>query len=394
MFHRSRALLALALAAALTAGGFAAASAAHSSHDQTQAESSGDAGFLGVNLQDLTPGLRESYGYDETNGVVVTSVISGSPADKAGIEEGDIITRFNHLAVNNADQLTTRVRGLSPGTVVSVSVWRDGKNVDLGEVALGSMADAGGSRAPHSYRYAPRAPRAPRPPQPPSTVRPMPPGAPEPPDAPEAPEGMDDHWEHVGPRVQALLSLGRGRLGVETQDLDSDLGSYFSTPDGKGVLVLRVVDDTPAQRAGLKAGDVILSVDGDAVADGDDLRGVLREKPAGDVDLRIRRKGAERTIHATLEKPAPEGNWMRLGRGNGWMGWLDDGDGMGMDGPHGPSRDQVEKHMYRYRVQGDGGPGEVRIDGMDDGERDQLRKEMDELRRDLEQMRRDLKNSR
>jgi C-terminal processing protease CtpA/Prc len=82
--------------------------------------------------------------------------------------------------------------------------------------------------------------------------------------------------------------------------------------------VLKVIDDTPADRAGLKAGDVILSIDGKSVADGDDLRRELRARDEGDVDLHIRRKGAERTIKAKLEK-SELGMWDE--DGNDWMGW-------------------------------------------------------------------------
>ena len=383
MFDRSRALLALALVAALTAGGFAAAAAARSSSGSSSSEGRSDqAGFLGVNLQDLSPDLKDSYGYDG-NGVVVSSVVPDSPADKIGIQEGDIITRFNDLAVNNADQLTARVRAMSPGTRANVTVWRDGKSVDLGRAEIGSMSD-NEAWGPRVYRYDSRAPRAPRPPEPPRAHR-----APMPPDG----HDMDGDLQDLGPRVRALVgSLGRGRLGVETRDLDEDLGSYFGAPDGKGVLVLRVVDDTPADRAGLKAGDVILSVDGDRIGDTDELRGALRDKPAGDVELRVRRKGAERTVRATLEKPMEVNEWLGHGNGN-WMGWMDDDGGMMFHGPSWKMKDDKDRvRVYRYRIPDGGGPEEYRSDGMSDGDRDQLRREMDQLRRDLEQMKRELKN--
>ena len=381
MFHRSRALIALALAGALTAGGFAAATAARG-HSSTN--SSSKAGYLGVNLQDLEGNLRDSYDYDGA-GVVVAGVIPDSPADKIGVERGDIITRFNDLAVNNADQLTDRVRALAPGTLATVSVWRDGKTIDLGRVELGSASD-------RSEEWSP-APRAPRPPRPPHAY-----------DAPEAPEAP--HGYQATPRAMAFMMGGRGRLGVETQDLDSDLGEYFSTPDGKGVLVLKVVEDTPAEKAGLKAGDVILAVDGDAVSDGNELRGALRQKEAGPVDLKVRRKGTVRTIKATLEEPQRMHGMMGGGNGN-WMGWNDDGQGLeslrGLEGLRGleslrgleglKGLDDGDRHVYRFNSDGDG-QGEIRIDGKDDEDQAQLRKDLDEMRKELDQMRREMKNSR
>ena len=111
--------------------------------------------------------------------------------------------------------------------------------------------------------------------------------------------------------------MGHGRLGVRIESLNSDLGSYFGAADGKGVLVLEVVKDTPAERAGIKAGDVITSVGDKKVYETDDLISALRSKE-GRVSLSIVRHGAKRTIESELDK-SPRA--MRLGRGQGMMGF-------------------------------------------------------------------------
>ena len=167
---------------------------------------------------------------------------------------------------------------------------------------------------------------------------------------------------------------------VETAgDLDADLGSYFGAADGKGVLVLKVIEDTPASRAGLKAGDVILAVDGDAVADGEDLRQELRSKDEGDVELRIRRKGAVSTVKAKLDEKSKVGVWSS--DGNDWMGWNDhDNDG--------------DTRVFRFRgPHGSGmwmGDGEdFHMEGLSDKDRAELRKELDELHETLRKMHRD-----
>src|SRR5215470_17507036 len=93
------------------------------------------------------------------------------------------------------------------------------------------------------------------------------------------------------PNMRELEMMGSGPwLGVETQDLDSDLGDYFSRPDGKGVLVTHVLDDTPAKKAGMRSGDVIIEVDGKSVEDTYDLRIDLRDKDAGPVKVTVLRK--------------------------------------------------------------------------------------------------------
>jgi membrane-associated protease RseP (regulator of RpoE activity) len=89
---------------------------------------------------------------------------------------------------------------------------------------------------------------------------------------------------------------------VHVQDLNPDLGSYFGVPDGKGVLVTEVMSDTPAEKAGLKPGDVITKVGDRAVADSDDLVSALRGADKK-VTLTIRRKNASRTIESELRDP-------------------------------------------------------------------------------------------
>src|SRR6187455_3600456 len=109
MSYRKRALVALALTGALVVPGFFAAGVARAkstkSSSKTEAGSKKGEGYLGVNLQDLSEGLAETYDY-KGSGVVVSNVVPGSPADEAGVEEGDIITRFNQTPVNSVDQLT------------------------------------------------------------------------------------------------------------------------------------------------------------------------------------------------------------------------------------------------------------------------------------------------
>ncbi len=101
-----------------------------------------------------------------------------------------------------------------------------------------------------------------------------------------------------------LGSAPRGRLGVRIESLSPGLGGYFGLKDGKGVLVLEVIKDSPAERAGLEAGDVITRVGEEAVANGTDLVDALRGKE-GKVALRVVRHGALRTVEAELEKPEP-----------------------------------------------------------------------------------------
>jgi S1-C subfamily serine protease len=108
------------------------------------------------------------------------------------------------------------------------------------------------------------------------------------------------------PDLPDLVDARAPLLGISAEDLSGQLGSYFGAPDGEGVLVREVKTGTPAEKAGIKAGDVITRVDDKPVKSLHDLRAQLREKRnQKTVNLAIVRKGSEITIPVAIEKPKP-----------------------------------------------------------------------------------------
>jgi len=106
--------------------------------------------------------------------------------------------------------------------------------------------------------------------------------------------------------LHGLMDWRTPVLGISAEDLTPQLGAYFGAPDDGGVLVREVRAGTPAERAGLKAGDVIVKVDGEAVHSLGDLRAELREKSAEkSVTLGILRKGTEMSVPVAIELPRP-----------------------------------------------------------------------------------------
>jgi membrane-associated protease RseP (regulator of RpoE activity) len=93
-------------------------------------------GYLGVGLTDLSPELRTHFGVPEDSGVMVAKVEPGSPAEKAGIKVGDILTSIDGKAVKSSWDVRGKVRGYDDGQQVPVEVWRNGKaqNVSVGIV--------------------------------------------------------------------------------------------------------------------------------------------------------------------------------------------------------------------------------------------------------------------
>ncbi|MFC1785772.1 S1C family serine protease [Candidatus Neomarinimicrobiota bacterium] len=99
------------------------------------------AGFLGVQIQDLSEQLRGYFKVEDGNGVLVSEVVKDSPAEKARLKAGDIITKVDDKDIKNAGDLTTTVRGYEPETKISVSVIRDGKKKNL-EAILGEAENS------------------------------------------------------------------------------------------------------------------------------------------------------------------------------------------------------------------------------------------------------------
>lgn len=105
------------------------------------------------------------------------------------------------------------------------------------------------------------------------------------------------------------------RIGVSTMQLTKQLADYFGIGDGKGVLVTSVADDSPAAKAGLKAGDVITSIDGEKVEGAGDLARGINKKKEGDVTLTVIRNKNQRTITVTpKEAPTPQPGVVGQGR--------------------------------------------------------------------------------
>jgi len=298
---------------------------------QEKSSKSTEPGWLGVYTQELTDDLREALGV-QANGVLVNQVIDDSPADRSGLHKGDIILSLNDRAVESSDAFTEMIRARKAGDTVAIRVLRDGNRQTL-SVKLGARSewsddgdDDDGDDDARSFRVVI-------------------------PDEREFRRMARDLGEHGG----FEFTLGRGRLGVRIQDMNRDLGEYFKVPDGKGALVLEVVEGSAAEKAGFRAGDVVVKVGDDVVNDSDDLTREVRERE-GKVPIVVLRKGVKQTLTADLEEPSAG----LMHRGH--RAFAFDGDGP------------------MVRIQGDQGDLEKELQNLR-RELDQLRKELQELRK-------------
>jgi serine protease Do len=230
-------------------------------------------GWLGIYSQELTDDLRDGLDY-KGDGVLIDGVVDGSPAEKAGIKKGDVLVRFNGQAIDSPDELQNAVRSAKGGSKIEVELVRAGKTLKVSPTL-----DSRPTRM--SMTWSDEAPRA----------RAVSPGR--------------TYLSIPAPDLGGLAELsgmGRARLGVRLQDLNADLATYFSVPDGKGVLIVEVEKDSPASRAGLKSGDVIVKVGDHDTFDSDDVVRAIRDED-GKVAISILRRGQKQTVTAEIERP-------------------------------------------------------------------------------------------
>jgi serine protease Do len=231
--------------------------------------------YLGIEMQPLTDALREGMNYDG-DGVLVSRVRDDSPADQAGIRKGDIIVSLNSRTMKSPDELTSTIQNSKVGQNVSVAIWRNGERRSM-SVRLSERPDDLGKSSSNDD------------------------------DLGDLPRRMGRQfgpmmqWHDDGNHAFMFRSMGRGRLGVRLQSLNSDLGSYFNKSDGKGAVILEVVKDTPAERAGLKAGDVITQIGDRDIDSSDDVVQALSDAPKGTVSITVLRRGQTRKVSAELD---------------------------------------------------------------------------------------------
>jgi len=236
------------------------------------------AGWLGVELHEVTSENVKEFKLPAERGVVVGKVVSDSPAAKAGLKENDVVTELNGQRIEGEAQFRRMIHEIPAGRAVQLTVWRDGRSQSI-NVTLGKSE---GGR--HSFQIV----------------------APEPGNfafsMPEIPMIPPREWNGT------MVIGGQPRLGIDAEDLNGQLGNFFGAPDGEGILVREVNPDSPAEKGGVKAGDVITSFDGERIRTLSDLREKLagkREAKDRTVKLGVLRNRSQVTVTVELPAPAP-----------------------------------------------------------------------------------------
>jgi serine protease Do len=212
--------------------------------------------FLGVGIKEIDSDRAKALKLKEEAGVEITRVDENSPAEKAGLHTGDVILEYNGQQVEGIEQFSRMVRETPAGREAKLGVFRNGANQTI-------MAKIG-SRRP----------------------------------APLAPFDLGNLSVRIPDIPHTFLGWRSSLLGVEAESLEGQLAEFFGVKEG--VLVRSVIQGSAADKAGMKAGDVITRVDDSKVASSNDVTSRLRSNRGKPVPIVVLRDHKEVTVQVAV----------------------------------------------------------------------------------------------
>ncbi len=215
--------------------------------------------YLGVGIAEITSDRAKELKLAEERGVEIKFIAENSPASKAGLKIDDVVLELNGQRVEGISQFTRSISEIPPGRKANLSLLRAGARLNVA-VLVEARANV-------------QMPFPPFPPMPPMPSINMP-------DLP-----------------RAAIFMRNNKLGIETESLNTQLAEYFGVKEG--ILVRNVTRQSPAEKAGIKAGDVIVKADGKPVAVTRDVTSLLPNRKS--ISLGIVRNRKDVTLEVTLD---------------------------------------------------------------------------------------------
>lgn len=260
----------------------------------TKSSDSSKYAWLGVNGQTVNDDLADAFDLGVEHGAIVNQVLRKSPAYDAGMEEGDIIIDFDGQEIYGWDDLVDVLESHNPGDAVSMRVMRGDDELEFKVTLEGKPRHYSYKRRYHTYHdddlsnlYVPAIPRLP--------AIPKLPAMPSLPAIPAIPN-LSDHYYFDA-------SFDGVYIGVSLSDLSDQLGEYFGVKRGRGALVTDVQKDSPAEKAGIKAGDVIIVADNEEIFDSKDVSEIVGDMEEGDMlAITVLRNKSEQTFEVEVEE--------------------------------------------------------------------------------------------
>ena len=230
-------------------------------------EDSGTSSYLGVDIADVSKDRMSALKLKEEKGVEVTMVDQDAPAGKAGIKEHDVILSMNGTAIESGAQLRRMIHETPPGRVVTLGLSRDGQPLTL-QVSLADKHK--------EYSWAG--------PKPDIHVN-IPP----------------IHIPDIDiPSMNMVVVTSSARSGLMVENITPQLGDFFGVKDGNGVLVRTVEKGSRAEKAGFRAGDVIIKINSQPVHDTSDFSHAVKSRSGNSVSVGVVRDKKEQTLNLTL----------------------------------------------------------------------------------------------
>lgn len=264
-----------------------------------EAFSFGGGSYLGVQTQEVTKENFSKFGLSGVRGVAIEKVMDDSPAKKAGLQDGDVIVRFNGEEVSSYRKLTRLIGETAPDHQAKLTIARGGSereitvtmgkhempkfemgNFNMVTPSIGSARVFDGAKQLRELQQGAMG----------KQLRELQQGA------------MGDVFVWGDGKEGNFVWGSTRQIGVGVSSLNKQLGEYFGASDGKGLLINNVAENSAAAKAGLKAGDVIVEVEGKAVGNTVDLIRGINEKKEGEVTLTILRNRNRQTVKVTPEK--------------------------------------------------------------------------------------------
>ncbi|MGD0760765.1 MAG: PDZ domain-containing protein [Candidatus Sulfotelmatobacter sp.] len=232
-------------------------------------EDSSTGSYLGVDISDVSTERLSALKLKEEKGVEVTMVDQDAPAGKAGIKEHDVILSMNGTSIESQVQLKRMIRETPPGRVVTFGISRDGQPMTI-KVQLADRRK--------QYAW-------------------------------EGPKMKDFHVEIPSisinpdieiPQINVVVVRSSARSGLMVENITPQLGEFFGVKDGNGVLVRAVEKGSRGEKAGFRAGDIIVKINDKPVHDTGDFTDVMHSRDTGTVSVGVIRDKKEQNLNLEL----------------------------------------------------------------------------------------------
>ena len=231
-------------------------------------EDSGTGSYLGVDISDVTTERLSALKLKEEKGVEVTMVDQDAPAGKAGIKEHDVILNMNGSSIESQVQLKRMIRETPPGRIVTFDISRDGQPMTI-KVQLADRRKQYAWKGPDMKDFQVEVPSI--------------------------------HIPNIEvPQINVMVVRSSARSGLMVENITPQLADFFGVKNGNGVLIRTVEKGSRGEKAGFRAGDVIVKINNQPVHDTGDFTEVMHSRETGSVSVGVVRDKKEQNLNLEL----------------------------------------------------------------------------------------------